>query len=70
MTQEMVKALCDAELIKVITWAQDEQKARAEQQKRETIAKIKELARAVGVAVNVSGTRGRPVKEKLTRKGN
>jgi len=60
MTQESVKALSDGELAQVIAWAQDEQKARAENRKRETIAKIKEMAQAVGVSVSVGGARGRP----------
>jgi hypothetical protein len=62
MTQETVKALSDADLVNVIEWAQGEQKARAERRKRETIAKIKELASSVGVSVNIAGTRGRPAK--------
>jgi hypothetical protein len=61
MTQDMVKALNDGELEQVIVWAQDEQKARAERRKRETIARIKELARTVGVSLNIRGTRGRPI---------
>ena len=60
MTQDVVKALSDSELVQVIAWAQDEQKARAEKQKREIIAKIKEMAQAVGVSVNIAGVRGRP----------
>jgi hypothetical protein len=60
MTQDAVKALSDTELEQVIAWAQDEQKARAERRKRETIARIKELARTVGVSLNIRGTRGRP----------
>lgn len=60
MTQDMVKAMSDGELVQVIAWAQGEQKARAEKRKRETIAKIKELAQGVGVSVSLSGTRGRP----------
>jgi hypothetical protein len=62
MTQDTVKELGDAELEQVIDWAQGEQKARAEKRKRETIAKIKELAQTVGVSVNIAGTRGRPAK--------
>jgi len=60
MTQDMLKALSDGELVQVIAWAQGEQKARAEQRKRETIAKIKELAQGVGVSVSIAGMRGRP----------
>jgi hypothetical protein len=64
MTQETVKALTDSELAQVVTWAQGEIKLRAEKRKQETIAKIKEMARAVGVSVNVEGVRGRPAKTK------
>ena len=61
MTQDMVKALNDGELVQVIAWAQGEQKARIEKRKRETIAKIKELANRVGLSLNIRGTRGRPI---------
>ena len=71
MTQESVKALSDADLVHVIEWAQQEQKLRAERRKRETIAKIKELAQTVGVSVNIVGTRGRPAKvNRLQQRGS
>lgn len=60
MTQDMVKAFSDAELVQVIAWAQGEQKARTERRKQETIAKIRELAESVGVPVSIGATRGRP----------
>jgi len=60
MTQEAVKQLTDGELVQVITWAQAEQKERADRRKQETIAKIKQMAQAVGVSVNIEGARGRP----------
>lgn len=60
MTIETVRALSDADLSQVVTWAQAEIKARAEKRKQETIAKIKELAGAVGVSVAIGGQRGRP----------
>ena len=62
MTQDTVKALGDSELVQVITWAQDEQKARAERLKQEAIARMKQLAPTVGVSITISGTRGRPPK--------
>jgi hypothetical protein len=68
MTQETVRALSDADLVNVIAWAQGEQKARAERRKRDTIAKIKELAQTVGVSVNIAGTRGRPAN--VSRRNN
>jgi len=64
MTQETVRALLDAELSQVVAWAQQETSARAEKRKQEAIAKIKELAGAVGVTVAIGGVRGRPAKAK------
>lgn len=64
MTEQSIKALSDSELVEVIAWAQSEQKARAERRRQETIAKIRELAGSVGVAVKIDGTRGRPPKPK------
>lgn len=60
MTQETVKALSDGELAEVVAWGQEEIRARAEKRKRDTIAKIKELAGGVGVSVTIDGQRGRP----------
>lgn len=62
MTQDTVRTLTDDQLVQVIAWAQVEQKTRAEKRKQETIAKIKELARASGLSVSVEGVRGRPQK--------
>lgn len=62
MTQETVKTLSDDQLVQVIAWAQGEQKARAERRKRETIAKIKELARSIELGVKIARRRGRPAK--------
>jgi len=62
MTIETMRALSDADLSQVVAWAQAEIKARAEKRKQETIAKIKELAGAVGVSVSIGGQRGRPAK--------
>lgn len=60
MTQEAIKALTDGELSQIVAWGQAEIKARTERRKQETIAKIKELAGAVGVSVVIGGVRGRP----------
>ena len=43
-------------------------RARAEKRKQETIAKIKELAGAVGVTVAIGGVRGRPARTKSEAK--
>jgi hypothetical protein len=66
MTQEMIKALPDRDLSQVIAWAQEEVTVRAEKRRHDTIAKIKELAGAVGVSVTINGKRGRPSKGKET----
>jgi hypothetical protein len=60
MRQEMIAALSDGELTQVMSWVQAEQKARDGKRKAEAIAKIKQLAQSVGVAVNFGGKRGRP----------
>jgi uncharacterized protein involved in propanediol utilization len=62
MTQDAIRALTDSELSQVATWAQAEIKTRTERRKQETIAKIKEMAGAVGVSVAIGGARGRPAK--------
>ena len=67
MTQETVRALPDADLMQVVAWGQAEIKARAEIRKQETIARIKELAGAVGVTVAIGGVRGRPAKRQKSQ---
>jgi hypothetical protein len=61
VTQAEVRALKDDELKQVKAWAVDEEKAREERHKQETIAKIRELAGSIDVPVRI-GTRGRPPK--------
>lgn len=60
MTESIVRALTGGQLDQVIAWAQDEKKERAEKYKRETIAKIKEMASSAGVSITIAGRRGRP----------
>lgn len=60
ITQDTVRALGDSELVQVGDWIRDEQKARAEQHKQQTLAKIRELARSIAVDVKIEGARGRP----------
>jgi hypothetical protein len=62
ITAEAIKSLSDDELARFVEVGKDEQKARAERKKQETIARIKELAGTVGVRVAIGGARGRPVK--------
>ena len=64
MTQETVRALADTELVQVIAWAEDEQRARADKRKHDTIAKIKEMAGAAGISVSIHSKRGRPPRVK------
>jgi hypothetical protein len=64
---ETIKSLPDDELDRFVAAGQEEQKARAERQKQETIAKIKQLAGSVGVRVAIGGARGRPVKARPHR---
>jgi len=68
MTQDTVKALSDADLSQVITWAQEEIKTRTERRKQDAIAKIKALASQVGVTVSIAGVRGRPARIRTTTK--
>lgn len=68
MTLEEIKALSDREIEQVIAWGQAELKQRAERRKQETIAKIKELAGAVGVRVAIGGVKGRPARTKKEAK--
>jgi hypothetical protein len=62
ITDEAIRSLTDEELNRVVDSGKQEQKARAERKKQETIARIRELAGAVGVRVAIGGARGRPVK--------
>lgn len=62
MKIEEVKALADDELAQFIAAGQEEQRARAEKRKLETIARIKEMAAQVGVVVSIQGQRGRPAR--------
>ena len=69
ITVEQIKSLPDDELASFIEAGEEERNARAERRKRETIARIKELAGAVGVHVAIGGARGRPVKAKAAPPG-
>jgi hypothetical protein len=66
MTQEAIKALTDGEISQFIAWGQAELAARTEQRKQDAIAKIRELAAAVGVSVAIEGMRGRPRRQRST----
>ncbi len=64
ITVETIMSFSDEELNRFVDAGKEEQKARAERKKQETIARIKELAGTVGVRVAIGGARGRPVKAK------
>jgi hypothetical protein len=60
ITVEAIKALPDDDLDRFIATAAEEKKERTEREKQETIARIKQLAGAVGVRIAIGGARGRP----------
>lgn len=55
-----VKMLPDKELAELVAAGQAELAAREKQRKEETIAKIRALAGAAGLSVQIAGARGRP----------
>jgi hypothetical protein len=68
MTQEVVRALSDADLSQVIVWAQEEIQTRTQRRKQEAIAKIRALASQAGVSVSIAGVRGRPARIRTATK--
>jgi hypothetical protein len=70
ITVEAIRTLPDDELDRLIAEAVEEKKTRTEREKQATIAKIKELAGAVGVRIAIGGARGRPVKARAHGNGN
>jgi hypothetical protein len=62
MKKEDIQALADEQLELVSVWADAEKKARTERTKQQTIARIKEMASAVGIMVSIQSPRGRPGK--------
>ncbi len=64
MTEQAIRALVDQDLSQVIGWAEDELRVRADKRKHDTLAKIKELAGAVGLSITINSRRGRPPKAK------
>lgn len=55
ITEEMVKALADGELVKVNDWIAAEQRVREKRRKASTLAKIRELAKSIEVGVKIEG---------------
>jgi hypothetical protein len=68
MTQEVVRALPDGEILQVIGWGQAELAARKDKRKQDAISKIRELTATVGVTVNIEGARGRRPKSPAAAK--
>jgi len=60
ITQDVIKGLKDDELPLIEGWIQTERAERADKRKRDTIARIRELAAGVGISVAIEGVRGRP----------
>lgn len=69
ITEEAIKSLPDDELNRFVDAGKQEQKARAERKKQETIARIRQLAGSVGVRIAIGGARGRPVKARAHGNG-
>jgi hypothetical protein len=67
---ETIKALPDDELDRFIAAAGQEKKERTEREKQATIARIRELAGAVGVRIAIGGARGRPAKARQSGNGH
>ena len=64
MTRESIKTLSDQELSQVVAWAREEETSRAVKCRHDTITRIKELARAVGVSVTINRKQGGPLERK------
>ncbi len=62
ITQDTIQALSTEQLERVRAWVLDEDKARTERHKQETLAKIRALARSIEVGIKFEGVRGRPAK--------
>ena len=62
ITQEAIRALSTSQLELVKGWVMDEEKARTEKHKQETLAEIRKLARSIEVGIKIEGVRGRPAK--------
>jgi plasmid stabilization system protein ParE len=58
MTQDTIRNLTDAKLQQAKAWIAQEEKDRTQRRKRETIAKIRELAQNAGVTVIFEEVRG------------
>lgn len=62
ITQETIRALSAEQFERVKHWVIDDDKARIERHKQETLAQIRELARSAHIGIRIEGTRGRPAK--------
>jgi hypothetical protein len=62
ITQEIIKGLNAEQFERVKGWVLDDDKARIERHKQETLAQIRELARSAHIGIRIEGTRGRPAK--------
>jgi hypothetical protein len=62
ITQEIIKGMNAEQFERVKTWVLEDDKARIERHKQETLAQIRELARSAHIGIRIEGTRGRPAK--------
>jgi hypothetical protein len=62
ITQEIIRALSAQQFEQVKSWVRDDDKARIEKHKQETLAQIRELARSAHIGIKIEGVRGRPAK--------
>jgi len=70
ITQEAIKALSAEQFEQVKGWVRDDDKARVERHKQETLAQIRELARSAHIGIKIEGVRGRPAKRSADSSGS
>jgi len=70
ITQKIIRALSAEEFEQVKGWVRDDDKARIEKHKQETLAQIRELARSAHIGIKIEGVRGRPAKRGADASGS
>jgi hypothetical protein len=65
ITQDIIKSISTTHLELVKHWIADEEKARSDKHKQETVTRIKELARSINVGLKIERTRGRTAKNSI-----
>jgi hypothetical protein len=64
ITRDIIRALSAAQFEQVRQWIMEDDIARTEQHKRETLARIRELARSIKIGIKIEGSPGRPTHRK------